>query len=362
MGFRHEYRITVEAVEALAGAEATAASGATREVQIVQGIGAILARAGGKACVVARDGVLEIGWTPSPEAARPLDVATAALTQGRYPEGILILRLLRSETPHDYAVLYNLGMALSDVDELPAAIETLEVAVAVAPRSVNARVALAVALARAGEAARAMPLLEGALQASPDNLWAHRNLGACLLQARRAAEALPHFQSVVAAAPADAAAHMGLAQAHEALGQAALAEAEYRRTIALDEDGPAAGPARKGLARLAAAELRGRLPEGLRTDAVMYLLEALTKLRGMAKKEIEGITLKIAVLGRSGFDVNDAALQYTLTSLPGEHSGLQLVCILYAGLRASAVDAVVGLDLAAEYEAALSQLNDQHSA
>ena len=30
MSFRHEYRITVEAVEALAGAEATAASGATR--------------------------------------------------------------------------------------------------------------------------------------------------------------------------------------------------------------------------------------------------------------------------------------------------------------------------------------------
>ena len=106
--------------------------------------------------------------------------------------------------------------------------------------------------------------------------------------------------------------------------------------------------------RLAASTFRRRMPDGLRMDAVMYLLDALTTLRAMTKKEIEGLTLEIAVLGRRGLDVNDATRQYTLTSLPGEHSGLQLVCIMYAGMKALAVDANVGFDLAAEYEAALS--------
>jgi len=355
MGFRHEYQIALEAVEALGRAEGAAApSGAAGETQVARSIGAILARAGGKASVVARSGILEIGWTPSPEDAEPLDVAAAALKQGRYPEGILVLRLLQSEAPHDPAVLYNLGMALSDVDELPAAIETLEAAVAAAPRSVNAQVALAVALARAGEAARAIPLLEGAAKYAPDDIWAHRNLGACLLQAGRPAEALPHFQSAAALAPADATAHLGLAQAHEALGQAELADAEYRRTLELDEYGPTAEPAREGRSRLAASTFRERLPGGLRMDAVMYLLDALTTFRGMAKKEVERVTFEIGTLGRKGIDVNDPARQYTLKSLPGERSGLQLVCIMYAGMKSIAPEVDAGFDLAAEYEAATS--------
>jgi Flp pilus assembly protein TadD len=82
--------------------------------------------------------------------------------------------------------------APSDVDELRAAIETLEVAVVAAPRSVNAQVALAVALARAGETARAVPPLEEeAMKPVPRNPLAHRNLGICLLQSSRAKGGAP---------------------------------------------------------------------------------------------------------------------------------------------------------------------------
>ena len=363
MGFLHEFRVAIETLETLASAEGGATpSGAAGETQVAWSIGAILARAGGKASVVARSGILEIGWTPSPEDAEPLGVATAALEQGRYPEGILVLRLLQSEAPHDPAVLYNLGMALSDLDELPAAIETLEAAVAVAPRSVNAQVALAVALTRAGETARAIPLLETAVESEPDNPWAHRNLGTCLLQSGRADEALPHFESVIALAPADAVAHLGLAQAHEALGQAELADAEYRRTLELDEYGPGAEPAREGLSRLAKSTFRERLPGGLRMDAVMYLLDALTTFRGMAKKEVERVTFEIGALGRTGIDVNDPERQYTLKSLPGERSGLHIVCIMYAGMKTIAPEADAGFDLAAEYQAAMSLLEARQGA
>ena len=79
MSFRHEYRIALETVASLARAEGgTTPSGAAGETQVARSIGAILARAGGKASVVARSGILEIGWTPSPEDAEPLGVATAA--------------------------------------------------------------------------------------------------------------------------------------------------------------------------------------------------------------------------------------------------------------------------------------------
>ena len=96
------------------------------------------------------------------------------------------------------------------------------------------------------------------------------------------------------------------------------------------------------------------MPGGLRMDAVMYLLDALTTFRVMEKKEIERITFEIAVLGRTGLYVNDPARRYNLTSLPGERSGLQLVCIMYAGMKSIAADADAGFDLAAEYEAAVS--------
>ena len=355
MGFRHEYQVALETVEALGRAEGgTSQSSGPSETQIARNLGTILARAGGKASVVARAGVLDIGWTPSPEDAEPLAVAIGALEQGCYPEGILILRLLQSASPHDPAMLYNLGMALSDVGELPAAIETLEAAVAAAPRSTNAEVALAVALTRAGESARAIPLLEHAVESEPDNLVAHRNLGACLLESGRPQEALEHFQSATTLAPRDALAHVGLAQAHEALGQGELADAEYRRALELDEYGPGAEPAREGLSRLAASTFRERMPGGLRMDAVMYLLDALTIFRGMDKKAVERVTFEIAALGRTGIDVNDSQRQYNLKSLPGERSGLHLVCIMYAGMKSTTPELDAGFDLAAEYQAAVS--------
>ena len=354
MGFRHEYRLALDTIEALGRAEGGTSHGSdASETQIARNLGTILARAGGKASVVARSGILEIGWTPSPEDAEPLDVAIGALEQGRYPEGILILRLLQGESPRDPAMLYNLGMALSDVSELPAAIETLEAAVAAAPRSTNAEVALAVALSRAGESAQAIPLLEHAVESEPDNLGAHRNLGACLLESRRPQEALEQFQSATALAPGDALSHVGLAQAHEALGQSELADAEFRRALELDEYGPGAEPAREGLSRLAASTFRERVPGGLRMDAVMYLLDALTTFRGMDKKEVERVTLEIAMLGRRGIDVNDSQRQYDLKSLPGTRSGLQLVCIMHAGMKSIAPELDAGFDLVAEYEAAV---------
>ena len=75
MGFCHEYRVALETVEALALAEGRASQGgAARETQIARSIGAILARAGAEARVVARAGELPAAIEPEQQAAARGDV------------------------------------------------------------------------------------------------------------------------------------------------------------------------------------------------------------------------------------------------------------------------------------------------
>ncbi|MDX9735614.1 MAG: hypothetical protein RBU36_15890 [Thermoanaerobaculia bacterium] len=55
---------------------------------------------------------------------------------------------------------------------------------------------------------------------------------------------------------------------------------------------------------------------------------------------------------KKGFDVNDPAQKYSLRSLPGEYSGLHLVCILDVGMKLVDPTADTGFDLSKEYEEA----------
>jgi hypothetical protein len=72
----------------------------------------------------------------------------------------------------------------------------------------------------------------------------------------------------------------------------------------------------------------------------------------MQESEIKGVVAEIAVLGSLGFQVNSQTEQYTLRTIPGEFSGLQLLCIEYVGFRLIGHSVDIGFDIAAEYEAA----------
>ena len=60
------------------------------------------------------------------------------------------------------------------------------------------------------------------------------------------------------------------------------------------------------------------------------------------------------MMGQSGLNINDPEQKYTLKTLPGKFSGMQLVAIMYAGMKALDPDVDAGVDLSAEYEAALA--------
>ena len=358
MSLHYQFRLPARDVAFRVGVNAREEEAAG---SIAAEVGDILASLGGEARVTQSGADIVVTWTPEPPDADGLDIAVAALQERRYPEGILVLRLLHSAAPEDAIVLYNLGMALSDIGELDEAIAALEMAASLDAANTNVQVAFAVALARRGDVERATSALQAAVDADPDNPWAHRNLGACLLQAGDHEGARAQFLLAVELAPSDQQSRLGLAQALESLDDTERADAAYRATLELDEYSPGAEIAREGLTRLAERAFHARSPEALRPDAVMYLVDALRRFRDMDRQSVERVAFEIAMLGRSGLDVSDAQRTYTLASLDGERTGLNLVCLLYAGMKMIAPDEDVGLDLSNEYAAALS-LMDQPAA
>jgi hypothetical protein len=70
-------------------------------------------------------------------------------------------------------------------------------------------------------------------------------------------------------------------------------------------------------------------------------------------KKRQAIALEIAILGRSGLDINDPAEKYSLKSLPGKFSGLHLLAIMYTAFQQIDPTMETGADFAAEYKAAV---------
>jgi hypothetical protein len=68
------------------------------------------------------------------------------------------------------------------------------------------------------------------------------------------------------------------------------------------------------------------------------------------------IGVEVAMLGRSGLDINNPAKQYKLKNLPGEFSGLHLLAIMYAAFQQIDPSADLGADCSAEYKLAVQSI------
>ena len=91
---------------------------------------------------------------------------------------------------------------------------------------------------------------------------------------------------------------------------------------------------------------------------VWYFLDALERFDGMTREEIKELSFEIGMLGSSGLDYASPDQKYTLRNCPGEKfSGLQLMCLMYAGFNRFAPERTLGMDLEEPFRAAL-QLYD----
>jgi len=243
-------------------------------------------------------------------------------------------------------VLFNLGVACSEVGQLEKAIAVLQRLIELDPHHVHGLVALGVAFVRAEQYSRGEDLLRRALRLEPRNLWALRNLGGCLPKLGKSAEALAVLELAIEVGPNDMHTVIGLAQALEEVGRTAEADDLYLRIIR------AGGPeqlvllAKDRRTIITQQTMRNRAP--LRMDVASYLRGALDKFQGLSTEEVRAIGIEIAMLGQSGLDINNPNPQYTLRSLPGHFSGIHLCAIMYAAFKHFAPHQDVGIDFSKE--------------
>ena len=96
--------------------------------------------------------------------------------------------------------------------------------------------------------------------------------------------------------------------------------------------------------------------------AVWHLLDALKRFDSLDARRVGEITFEGARLGESGLDYANPEKKYTLSAYPGESfSGLQLMCLMYAGFKRIAPDQDTGIELNEPWITALELFNAEKS-
>ena len=305
---------------------------------------------GGTANVVTANGVVHVSWFPQTGKARDLliEQALVYLKQGNYREAEPVLESLLKAYPEDPLVLFNYGMMLSDQGQLATAIRLLSQLVEIEPDHSHGWTALGAAYVRSGDKKYALPALRKAIEIDPANGYALRNAGA-ILGETNPVEARILLEQAVRILPDDQQALLGLATCLSQLGDQDEADKLFKRCIAVNPLTNTAEHARTARTRIAHQKMRDKVDGALRMDVVMYCLGALQKFRDLGAAKAKAVTIEIAMLGRSGLDINDPAQKYTLKSLPGQFSGMHLVSVMYVGMKTLAPGQDTGIDLSREY-------------
>jgi tetratricopeptide (TPR) repeat protein len=291
------------------------------------------------------------------EGQDPFDFVLTMLESGQIREAIPFLEVMTKERPDNVGILYNLGVAYSEVEEFDEAIIRLKRVVRLVPSHAHAWTAIAVAYQRMGLHDQALEPARKAVQADPKDGYAQRNLGALLLGLDQFGAALEHLRIARKTLTRDPQTLYGLALALENTeGESNEDEADelYQVVIQIAPGSKTAELAKEARTRIGHKHMRSKVDGGLRPDVVMYILGALKTFKEIGPRKTQELTLEVAIKGQSGLDINNPDQKYTLKSLPGAFSGMHLLSIMYAGFKAIDPTADVGVDLSAEYEAALS--------
>lgn len=137
--------------------------------EVADWAGRLVRRLGGTVGARVDGGSVVVEWTPDPGSPPPADEVGSWFQAGRYEEAVVVSELLVGAMPTDAMLIYNLGMAYSDLGRLDRAVALLNRCLNLEPGHTNARVALGVALVRQGRLDEAVPALEHAVEAEPEN-------------------------------------------------------------------------------------------------------------------------------------------------------------------------------------------------
>jgi tetratricopeptide (TPR) repeat protein len=315
----------------------------------------------GWAQIVVDSSKIQVTWQSKPESPKPIDEAVRLLNRGEHQRAIQLLKFLHAARPQDAIILYNLGMALSDIGKLSEAERKLRKALEIEAEMTNAKVALGVALARDKKLDAAVEVLEDALGDEPDNPYALRGLAGCLLNlGRDLPRAEQSLRNAIKSLPNDQQSWIGLAQVLEVQKKIGDAEAAFAKVIEINPASEIAYAAKRAQTRIAEGTFRTSTAGVPRPDAMMHCLAALRAFEKMTPQQIQNVAFEIAALGTKGINPNNPNARYSLRSLSGEFSGLQLLCYMFTAFKQIKPDADIGFDVSKEYEVAITLHKGQH--
>ena len=285
-----------------------------------------------------------------------LDTALKLLKSDRLREGMKILEDLVGNDPENVNVLFNLGMCYSELGNIDKSIRTLEKCIRLAPQHANALTALGFSYSRKGDHEKALAKLDIALEIDPDNFFALKNCGATLAKLGRYEEAIRYLEKASRLVPDSPDVLYGLGLAYQENGNRRTADDLFKKVIEADKDTKISELARTARREIALESLKSK---GFRIDTVMYCLGALEFFSSKPRNEIFAIVSEIALLGRSGLDINHPEKKYHINLVDGEFTCLHLLCYMYVGFRILDENVDVGADLSSEYHAALKLFSNQ---
>ena len=93
----------------------------------------------------------------------------------------------------------------------------------------------------------------------------------------------------------------------------------------------------------------------------MYMHSAMCRFADMGPQAVGHFVLEIARLGESGLKVNEPEIRYSLDSLEGDFSGLELLCLMHVGFQQLQPSSDCGSGLDQEYEMARDIFGDSNA-
>jgi tetratricopeptide (TPR) repeat protein len=298
----------------------------------------------------------EITVMAFPAEATALDFVMPMLKEGKISEALPYLESLTKSAPANAAVLYNLGICYNELGQYDEAVIRLKRAVQLDPGHAHAWVGIGNAYYRMRKPEQALEAFEKAVELDPNDGYNRRNLGGVLIAFNRLDEALGHLRAALKLLPDDPQSIFGLATALESVGtDDADVEADdlYKRFILEHPTSPMVEQAEKSRTAFAHKSMKSRTAGGFRQDVMLYMLDALKTFKKIGAAKRREIAVEIAILGRTGLDINDYESKYKLKSLSGTFSGLHLLSIMYAAFKQIDPKMDTGVDFSAEYRAAL---------
>ena len=261
----------------------------------------------------------------------------------------LLEELLQSD-PQDKDILYNLGMCYTELDKPERAVETLSECVRCYPNYSNAYVALGFAHSRLADYKKAKEYFLRALEIDPVNSYALRNLGGIYGNENDYEKAIECFEKSFSINQEDQQAAYGLGYTYFHIGKLDEADKYFKITIDLDEATKIASLAKDLRREIAGIVLKSK---GFRTDAMFYCLSAQQFFKDKTIDEVRQVAFEIGLKGQQGLDINNPTKKYTLNTMKGSFTGLQLVSYMYVGFKIIDPNLDIGVDLSEEYKEAL---------